>query len=80
MWGNIAAIFIIVGLLSKNISLLRDMKYMGGFYWHLPGIQKHFVVVRISFLRDFVIAGFNCLHVDAVPDCILDSPRRDRDR
>lgn len=60
MWGNIAAIFIIVGLLSKNISLLRDMKYMGGFYWHLPGIQKHFVVVRISFLRDFVIEGFDC--------------------
>lgn len=39
-----------------------NMIYMG-FYGPLPGIQKYFVAAKISYLRDFVIAGFDCIAI-----------------
>lgn len=44
---GLAADFVNAGLLSKNILLLRDMKYMS-FYRSLPGICKYFFVAGVS--------------------------------
>lgn len=52
-WGDnmttgLAANFVIVGSLLKNISLPRDMKYTG-FGERLPGIQEYFITVGIPY-------------------------------
>lgn len=48
MTTGLAANFVIVGSLLKNISLPRDMKYTG-FGERLPGIQEYFITVGISY-------------------------------
>lgn len=48
MTTGLAANFVIVGSLLKNISLPRDKKYTG-FGEHLPGIQEYFITVGISY-------------------------------
>lgn len=48
---GLEANFVSAGSLSKNISLLRDVKYMGAC----------FVAVGILYSRDFIVARFDCV-------------------
>lgn len=56
---KLAPNFVNAGSVSKNVSLPRDIKYMG-VYGRSPGMRKYFVAAGISYQRDFVIAGFDC--------------------
>lgn len=60
--GSIKSNFVNAGSLTQKNSLLLDMKYMD-FYGRLPGIKKYFVAAGISYWRDFVIMGFDCIHI-----------------
>lgn len=81
-WGNklstgLAENFVKAGLLSKNVSLPRDMKYTG-FYRRLPGIRKYFVATGIAYSWDFVITESDCIEFVALSPCAFETQKNVR--